>query len=149
MFEQLNYANYVLALPYDYDATEHRIRCLGHILNLAVQDFLCVKDIEQAEGASLGEISTNYRFGPLGKLHNLVVTFARNPEKLQRFKVISNGLILPRDNSTRWNSWHRLIQRAINLQGFIERYYNSWDKDSPDYLTQEDWIVLEQVLYSL
>ena len=39
-----------------------------------VQDFLCVKDIEQAEGASLNDINTNQRFGALGKLHNLVVT---------------------------------------------------------------------------
>ena len=58
-----------------------------------------MKDIEQAEGAYLGEIITNYRFGPLGKLHNLVVTYARNPDELQRFEVISNGVTLPRDNS--------------------------------------------------
>ena len=122
------------------------MRCLGHILNLVVQDFLCVKDIEQAEGASLNDISTNQHFGALGKLHNLAVTFARDPQKLQRFKAISNGLTLPQDNSTRWSSWHKLIQRSIKLQSYIERYYNSWDKDSPDYLTQDDWIVVEQVL---
>jgi hypothetical protein len=126
------------------------MRCLGHILNLVVQDFLCVKDIEQAEGAaSINDINTNQHFGALGKLHNLVVTFARDPQKLQRFKAISNGLTLPRDNSTRWSSWHKLIQRSIKLQSYIERYYNSWDKDSPDYLTQDDWIVVEQVYHIL
>ena len=110
---------------------------------------MCVKDIEQAEGASLNEINTNQRFGALRKLHNLVVTFARDPQKLRRFKAISNGLTLPRDNSTRWSSWHKLIQRSIKLQSYIERYYNSWDKDSPDYLTQDDWIVVEQVYHIL
>ena len=67
----------LLALPYDYNTTERRIRCLGHILNLVVQDFLCVKDIEQAEGASLDEIDSDQRLGALGKLHNLAVTFTR------------------------------------------------------------------------
>ena len=93
-----------LGLPYDYNTTEHRIRCLGHILNLVVQDFLCVKDIEQAEGASLDEIDANQRLGALGKLHNLAVSFTRDPQKLQSlFKTISNDLTLPRDNSTRWS----------------------------------------------
>ena len=114
-----------------------------------VQDFLCVKDIEQAEGASLDEIDADQRLGALGKLHNLAVSFSRDPQKLQRFKAISGGLTLPRDNSTRWSSWHKLIQRAIRLQSHVERYYNAWDKDSPDYLTQDDWIVIEQVLYAL
>jgi hypothetical protein len=72
----------LLGLPYDYNATERRIRCLGHILNLVVRDFLGVKDIEQAEGASLDEIDANQRFGALGKLHNLAVSFTRDPQKL-------------------------------------------------------------------
>ena len=55
--------------------------------NLVVQDFLCVKDIEQAEGASLDEIDANQRLGALGKLHNLAVSFSRDPQKLQRFKA--------------------------------------------------------------
>ena len=114
-----------------------------------VQDFLCVKDIKQAKGASLNNISTNRHFGALRKLYNLAVTLSRDPQKLQRFKAISNGLTLPRDNSTRWSSWHKLIQRAIKLQSCIDRYYNSWDKDSLDYLTQDDWIVVEQVFYYL
>ena len=124
---------------------EHRIRCLGHILNLTVQDFLCVQDIKQAEGASINEINTNQRFRALRKLHNLAIAFARDPQKLQRFQTISNGLTLPRDNSTRWNSWHKLIQRTVKLRSQIDRYYNLWDKDSGDYLTQDDWAVVEQV----
>lgn len=110
---------------------------------------MCVKNIEQAEGACLSDIDTDRRFGALGKLHNLAVTLSRDPQKLQRFKAISNGLTLPRDNSTRWSSWHILIQRAIKLQTHIDRYYSSWEKDSLDYLTQDEWIVVDQVFYSL
>lgn len=123
------------------------MRCLGHILNLTIQALLCVQDIEQAEGASIDEINANQRFGALGKLHNLVVALGRDPQKLQRFQAISGGLTLPRDNSTRWNSWHKLIQRAVKLQSQIDRYYNLWDKDSRDYLTQDDWAVVEQVMH--
>jgi len=43
----------------NYNATEYRIRCLGYILNLMVQDFLYVKDIEQAERVSIKDINTN------------------------------------------------------------------------------------------
>ena len=124
---------------------EHRIRCLDHILNLTVQAFLCVQDIKQVEGASIEDINANQRFGALGKLHNLAVTLSRDPQKLQRFQTISGGLTLPRDNATRWNSWHKLIQRAVKLRSQIDRYYNLWDKDSGDCLTQDDWTVVEQV----
>jgi hypothetical protein len=78
-----------LTLPHNYDAMEHRIRCLGHILNLTVQAFLCVQDIKQVEGASIEDINANQRFGALGKLHNLAVTLSRDPQKLQRFQTIS------------------------------------------------------------
>jgi hypothetical protein len=61
---------------------EHRIRCLGHILNLTVQAFLYVQDIKQVEGASIEDINANQRFGALGKLHNLAVTLSRDPQKL-------------------------------------------------------------------
>ena len=55
---------------------------------------MCVKDIEQAKGASLDEINADQRLGALGKLHNLAVSFSRDPQKLQRFKTISSGLRL-------------------------------------------------------
>ena len=45
------YTNLLIGLPYDYNTTEHRIHYLGYILNLIVQDFLCVSDIEHTEGA--------------------------------------------------------------------------------------------------
>ena len=53
------YTNLLIGLPYNYDAIEHRIRCLGHILNLTVQDFLYVQDIEQAEEVSIEDINAN------------------------------------------------------------------------------------------
>ena len=76
-----------------YNAIQHRIRCNGHIINLAVQAFLFVKDDEAVELAieasqQLIQHEEDYitpdeevrikwrRMGPLGKLHN-ISTFIR------------------------------------------------------------------------
>jgi hypothetical protein len=63
------YTNPLIGVPHNYDAIEHRIRCLGHILNLTVQAFLCAQDIEQAEGASIEDINASQRFRARVKLH--------------------------------------------------------------------------------
>ena len=42
--------------------------------------------------------------GPLGKLHNIVVFIRCSPQRIQRFKEISEKKGLLRDNDTRWNS---------------------------------------------
>ena len=55
-------------------------------IHLTLQSkILYVKDVEQAEGAFLDEIDTDGRLRALGKLHNLAVSFTRDPQKLQPF----------------------------------------------------------------
>jgi hypothetical protein len=67
-----------------YDAKTHRLRCQGHIVNLAAQSFLFVTDKETLDefqdqsdsikyNVLLAEIERWRRQGPLGKLHNIVV----------------------------------------------------------------------------
>jgi len=58
-----------------YDPKTHRLRCQGHIINLAVQSFLFVTNSEniEEEGITLDDIELWRRKGPLGKLHNFVV----------------------------------------------------------------------------
>lgn len=64
-----------------YNAIHHRIRCQGHILNLAVKSFLFVTEEESIDEdtatnvytVTLKEIEQWRRKGPLGKLHNFVV----------------------------------------------------------------------------
>jgi hypothetical protein len=52
--------------------------------------------------------------GPLGKLHNINIWIHRTEQRLQTFLKYSKNRRIPRDNKTRWNSWQRQIDKAIN-----------------------------------
>ncbi len=75
-----------------YDPRQHRLRCNGHIINLAVCAFLFEKHpdterkpdgaIESQAGPSIQELNTWRRLGPLGKLHNIIVYIMASIELL-------------------------------------------------------------------
>jgi hypothetical protein len=50
-----------------------RLRCLGHIINLAAQAFLFSKNIKAFEDGDLADLETAYhlwqRIGPVGQIH--------------------------------------------------------------------------------
>jgi hypothetical protein len=85
--------------------------------------------------------------GPLGKLHNVSVYITLSTQRLDAFKVISGNLRLPRDNSTRWNSWYRMLARALILREAIDTYtlMNRVDLQE-DILSDEDWAQLESLI---
>ncbi len=72
-----------------YDSRQHRSRCNGYIINLAVCAFLLGKHpdaerqadgaIESRAGPSIQELNTWRRIGPLGKLHNIIVYIMASP----------------------------------------------------------------------
>jgi hypothetical protein len=139
-----------------YDAKTHRLRCQGHIINLAVKSFLFVKDNENLEPAddsskkyniSLEEIEQWRRQGPLGKLHNFVVYIHGSVRREQQFWELSHGLRLARDNKTRWNSWYNMLQVALNLKDAILEYYDNYPDNAytGDILIDEDWATLEKI----
>jgi hypothetical protein len=67
----------------EWDAEHHRLRCNGHIINLAAQAFLFPENDEGAFAAENNadilvlpteeEVVAWRNKGPLGKLHNIVV----------------------------------------------------------------------------
>ncbi len=98
-----------------YDSRQHRLRCNGHITNLAVCAFPLGKPpdaerqadgaIESRAGPSIQELNTWRRLGALGKLHNIIVYIMASPQRIQAFTQQSGGGHMPRrDNKTRWNS---------------------------------------------
>ena len=155
-----------LKTEYDinYDVKIHRLRCQGHIINLAVHSFLFVTDSDNIEDnnmstntpATLEEIQDWRRYGPLGKLHNFVVYIQASPQRLQAFKKLSHGRHPLRDNKTRWNSWEKMIRAATTSPVFdgIQSYFqhHSVPEIESDQLTDTDWETLRKIhsfLYDL
>lgn len=96
-----------------YDSKTHRIRCQGHIINLAVNDFIYVSNTNllEEEGntkmtqgqlkQSLQEIKEWRSIGPIGKLHNIIVDIQSSAQKMQEFLQMSKNTRPKRDNKTR------------------------------------------------
>jgi len=141
-----NYNN--IALPQEYNPRHYRIRCQGHILNLVASAFLQVTDPTQIDdnNTNITQLEEWRKSGPLGKLHNVCVKIHSSPQLLAKFKVLSKGLILPRDNCTRWGSWHKMIERGLALKGAVIQFQELW-LESPDIerLQAEDWNTLQKV----
>jgi hypothetical protein len=147
-----------------WDARQRRIRCHGHVINLAVQAFLFM-DSKEAVKAGLEQIEQGdevasgsdfiegfkahralgwRRLGPLGKVHNTVIHMRENDYRWNLFKKHA-GRVLALDNDTRWNSWYTLLDIALTLQDHVEwyqkRYFESLQED---YLTPQDWQILKE-----
>jgi hypothetical protein len=120
-----------------YNVKHHRMRCMGHILNLSVHSFLFVTDSENLEDDELGttEIREQLQLlgewrqkGPLGKLHNFIVYLQVSPQCMQRFLALSKGRRLARDNKTRWNSWAKALKITTShpcyeaIKAYFEEY---------------------------
>jgi hypothetical protein len=135
-----------------WNVSQWRLRCLGHIINLAVQAFLFHNVIEVEELKSYDELEESTEFGdeakrkfrllsPLDKLHNIIVNIQGSPSLTAEFLQLASRMI-PLDNYTRWNSWYLSRVVAKEHASSIDTYTKScthWDELSEDYLTPEDW----------
>jgi hypothetical protein len=121
-----------------------RLRCLGHVINLAAKAFLFgtefdafERDVESTKEKSelLQELMLWRKRGPVGRLHNIITYICRSPQRRETFRTIrqitdSEGdfndafdhLSLKVDNATRWNSLYLMIERAIKLKDRIDLF---------------------------
>lgn len=160
-----------------------RLRCLGHVINLAAEAFLYGKNPE----AFISEVESEYvrtddikeleawrKYGPVGKLHNIVTFIRRTPQRREAFQNIVmhdtdlvahyNQLQVVADNATTWNSMYSMIDRALKLKDRIEFYLfqnkdgithgsrrkRARDDTDPmllkhDILSENDWTILEDM----
>ena len=155
------------------DRSKRRLRCWGHILNLAAKAFLFGQDpdafeIEAEMNQNLSREEEDLKLwrkrGSVGKLHNVVVFGRRSPQRRELFESISlanddgtnqsSNLMITQDNETRWNSTYLMITRALHLKReievFIDRCQLSPDpkKRVPkeDHLQPEDWRILAETV---
>jgi hypothetical protein len=140
-----------------YNPITQRLRCQGHIINLSVNSFIYVTDKENLEEdeepvklkQTLKEIEAWRKFGPIGKLHNIVVDIQSSAQKIQEFMVLSKQNRPARDNKTRWNSMARMIKKAITsptheaMKSYVKRHQLEGVVD--DELLDEDWITLRNI----
>ena len=70
-----------------YDPVLHHLRCNGHIINLSIQAFLFEshldafnKNMDSEDEPTEEELANWCRFGPLGKIHNLVKYILQTPQ---------------------------------------------------------------------
>lgn len=115
-----------------------RLRCLGHVINLAAKAFLYgteyeafQRDIDTVKENSelLKELKLWRKRGPVGKLHNVVIFICRSPQRRQKFASIGTSqpfafdeLKLVVDNATRWNSLYSIIERALLVRERIDSF---------------------------
>jgi hypothetical protein len=149
-----------------FDAKQARIRCHGHVVNLAVQAFMFTKDeeaveiaLQQAEEAAENdqdiEIEDSLRerykkateeawrsMGALGKVHNFAVWVRGSDERYNEFLQLASKM-LTLDNETRWNSWFTMLEGAIELRPHINKTIEKhYAEIKLDFLTPEDWKTL-------
>ena len=138
-----------------YNPIHHRLRCNGHIINLAAQSFLFYTEDEaltdhnndSSTFATPTELEMEHwrKKGPLGKLHNIVVFIQRSTQRIAKFRELSQGHNLSRDNSTRWNSWYKMISTAMKLKVAVNVYCTQYQENDADLLLPEDWKHLQQI----
>ncbi|PNP73637.1 hypothetical protein FNYG_13019 [Fusarium nygamai] len=147
-----------------FNAAHRRLRCNGHVINLAVQAFLFGKNkdasdealrqvsqlsYDEQEGAvERAETATTWRqYGALGMLHNLVVWTRSSSQRYQAFLKVA-GRMIAQDNSTRWNSWYLMIHAAITLRKEINSYIDDHYMEGDiklDYLHPVHWQNLQEI----
>ena len=137
-----------------YDAQQRRLRCNGHVINLAVQAFLFGKTVDDYEFPenltdSPSDVQLNQwrKLGPLGKLHNIIVWIMGSPQRIQSFRDrTTQGYMPHRDNSTRWNSWYDMLDWAIKkIKAPIIAVSNEEPELSTDLLSAEEWRTLNHI----
>jgi hypothetical protein len=129
---------------YHCDAEEHRLRCVGHVINLAVKDFW-FGDVDHAllqrTVIFTHDTMAEWRkMGPWGKAHNITVYVLGSPQWRQEFKQLGGTTILHRDNAAWWNTGYTMIQSIIRNRDAVEvvcpRHSEYLDSDR---LSDDDW----------
>ena len=144
----------------EFDAVKQRVRCSGHVINLAVQAFLFAEDPDAVDEAvrQLSQLAKDElkgrrptietaqefrRLGALGRVHNTVNHMRTSDTRYNEFKEAA-GRSIPRDNSTRWNSWylmlHVFLQLRVHVNQYQDRYYNDLQED---IISRDDWQELQ------
>ncbi|EXK23636.1 hypothetical protein FOXG_21956 [Fusarium oxysporum f. sp. lycopersici 4287] len=132
----------------DYDPITHRIRCLDHILNLALQAFLLATSKEALKAALAAieetEDTDPYElFSAYLKLHNLAAWLRNSSIHHDRW-IEAVGITLGIDNDTRWSSWYHLIKRTTRKEREIKDFIDKHPECDNFRLNCVEWDALKR-----
>ena len=122
--EELARRGHDIRIPWE----RRRLRCSGHIFNLAVKKLLFGKDTEALE-MEAAEFEDWRKVGPIGKLYNNVRYIRASPQRRDSFLAIQietlqseEAFMLRQNNDTRWNSTFQMIDRGLVLQKALDTF---------------------------
>jgi hypothetical protein len=136
-------------IPFNQESM--RVRCIAHVINLAVQAFLgklnsAALDCEDAYDEKY--LANAKRGGFISRLRKLVVKVRESPQRRERFasqcdhdQVPHKELIV--DVCTRWNSTHDMIERALELRKPLDSMAELNKDLCPYKLTANEWELLK------
>ena len=152
----------------EFDPQERRLRCMGHMINIAIQAFLFAANKEAVEVAleaaesqpdsALEDALTDasqkdeqpgwIRVTPLQKILAFVTTLQRSDKLYNAFKSTADKAI-PAPNDTRWNSYLFTFQTALELRAA----YQFFIVDNPSLIDCElgiaDWQLVDETVQFL
>ena len=113
-------------------------------------DITVVEALQQqlkSRGKGKGKAQDDYSgwrsIGPMGKLHNITVYIRSSTLHSDAWLELA-GKALGIDNTTRWNSWFKLLKVAIKKQSELMMFMQQHHKAlGDDILTHADWEVLK------
>lgn len=130
------------------------MRCLGHILNIAVQAFLVCRNEEAFDMATQRVINSGSviedavvseggfaSYGPLNKVHRLAVA-VRNLALHKESKDLA-GKVLKLPGETRWNAWYVLLADALECRDAIVRMIDRHVQLEVFKLSRDEWQTLQ------
>ena len=141
-----------------FDPVEHRLRCIGHVINLAVKAFLYVANLDLIGRHDKDEKEDlwNWRVcGPYGRLRNIITYVCWTPQRRDEFAELvleaspDESAFQPiAANLTRWNSDFKAIKRALQLRTGFEVFATRHIRDGleDDQLDVDDWKKLQDIV---
>ena len=148
----------------DWSPSERRLRCVGHIINLAVQAFFFAKNEEAIELAIQASTSSTtsvdeqlqllseneedagwIKISPLQKVLSFVTAIRRSDRLYNAFKKRA-GKTIRAPNDTRWNSYFNTFEDAYELKGSYSAFIFEHNHLAAYELTTSEWQLVEQTI---
>jgi hypothetical protein len=147
------------SLKTDFGLEEYcyrRLRCLGHIINLAAQAFLFGQNVEAFENDDWDDLETAYKLwktaGPVALVKYLMVFIRGSDQRRQTFKRFQESEVTLQalnNNKTRWNSTYNMLRRALLLREAINlfciQYIRLGELETEAMIDDETWSLLQRI----